>query len=90
MSFGVYEEKINSHKGVFQAFKSDDNGFRKDGFKLENVYAGPEGIALLVPGFGRAHQEAMEKLSYFACIEVFTRDTQPGQIRVNRKGKALI
>ena len=45
MSFGVYEEKINSHKGAFQAFKSDDKGFRKEGFKLENVYAGPEGIA---------------------------------------------
>ena len=29
MSFGVYEEKINSHMGAFQAFKSDDLGFRK-------------------------------------------------------------
>jgi choline dehydrogenase-like flavoprotein len=90
MSFGVYDEKINSHKGAFQAFKSDDQGFRKDGFKLENVYAGPEGISLLVPGFGKVHQQAMEKLSHFACIEVCTRDTTPGQIKVNRKGKALI
>ena len=90
MSFGVYEEKINSHMGAFQAFKSDDQGFRKEGFKLENVYAGPEGISLLVPGFGRPHQEAMEKLSHFACIEVCTRDTNPGTIKVNRKGKALI
>ncbi len=90
MSFGVYEEKINSHLGAFQAFKSDDLGFRKEGFKLENVYAGPEGIALLVPGFGRPHQEAMEKLSHFACIEVCTRDTNPGRITVNRKGRAMI
>ena len=90
MSFGVYEEKINSHKGAFQAFKSDDQGFRKEGFKLENVYAGPEGISLLIPGFGRIHQEAMAQLSHFACIEVCTRDTHPGRIRVNRKGKALI
>ncbi|MDD9302415.1 MAG: GMC family oxidoreductase [Desulfobacter sp.] len=90
MSFGVYEEKINSHMGAFQAFKSDDQGFRKEGFKLENVYAGPEGISLLVPDFGLAHHRAMEKLSHFACIEVCTRDTHPGQISVNRKGKALI
>jgi len=90
MSFGVYEEKINSHTGAFQAFKSDDQGFRKEGFKLENVYAGPEGISLLVPGFGKQHQQAMEKLSHFACIEVCTRDTNPGRIKVNRKGKALI
>jgi len=90
MSFGVYDEKINSHTGAFQAFKSDDTGFRKEGFKLENVYAGPEAIALLVPDFGLPHQEAMEKLSHFACIEVCTRDTHPGRIKVNRKGKALI
>ena len=67
MSFGVYDEKINSHTGTFQAFKSDDVGFRKEEFKLENVYAGPAGISLLVPGFGKMHQETMEKLSHFAC-----------------------
>ncbi len=90
MSFGLYDEKINSHLGAFQAFKSDDMGFRKEGFKLENVYAGPEGISLLVPGFGRPHHEMMEKLAHFACIEVCTRDTNPGQIKVNRKGNVLI
>jgi choline dehydrogenase-like flavoprotein len=90
MSFGLYDEKINSHKGAFQAFKSDDKGFRKNGYKLENVYAGPEGLALLFPGFGNQHHRYMEKLAHFACIEVCTRDTNPGQIKVNRKGKALI
>ncbi|MBT8352255.1 MAG: GMC family oxidoreductase, partial [Deltaproteobacteria bacterium] len=90
MSFGLYEEKIDSHQGAFQAFKSDDKGFRKNGFKLENVYAGPESIALLFPGFGKTHHQSMEQLSHFACIEVCTRDTNPGQIKVNRKGKALI
>ncbi len=90
MSFGIYDDKIDSHKGAFQAFKSDDKGFRENGYKLENVYAGPEGIAMLVPGFGKKHHEYMEKLAHFACIEVCTRDTNPGQVRVNRKGKALI
>jgi choline dehydrogenase-like flavoprotein len=90
MSFGLYEEKINSHQGAFQAFKSDDKGFRKNGFKLENIYAGPESIALLFPGFGKTHHQFMEQLSHFACIEVCTRDTNPGQIKVNRKERALI
>ncbi len=90
MSFGVYDEVINSHLGAFQAFKSDDKGFRKNGFKLENVYAGPEGIALLIPGFGKKHQQYMEKLPHFACIEVCTRDTRPGRVFVDKKGKALI
>jgi choline dehydrogenase-like flavoprotein len=90
MNFGVYDQPVLSHLGAFQAFKSDDAGFRKSGFKLENVYAGPAAIALLLSGFGRQHQRAMERLSHFACIEVCTRDTQPGRIKVNRRGKAII
>lgn len=90
MSFGIYNEVINSHLGAFQAFKSDDDGFRKEGFKLENVYAGPEGIALLIPGFGARHQEKMEQLSHFACMEVCTRDTQPGTVQVDKKGRVRI
>jgi len=90
MNFGIYAEPVNAHIGAFQAFKSDDPGFRHEGFKLENVYAGPSAIAMLVSGFGNAHHRFMEKLSHFACIEVCTRDTQPGRIKVNRKGKLII
>jgi choline dehydrogenase-like flavoprotein len=90
MNFGIYEQPVMSHLGAFQAFKSDDAGFRQNGFKLENVYAGPAAIALLLSGFGRQHHRAMERLSHFACIEVCTRDTQPGRIHVNRRGQAVI
>ena len=90
MNFGIYDQPVMSHLGAFQAFKSDDAGFRKNGFKLENVYAGPAAIALLLSGFGRQHHRTMERLSHFACIEVCTRDTQPGRIRVNRRGKTII
>ena len=90
MNFGIYDEPVNAHLGAFQAFKSDDPGFRKDGFKLENVYAGPAAIALLVSGFGRDHHRFMERLSHFACIEVCTRDTAPGRIRLSRSGQTII
>jgi choline dehydrogenase-like flavoprotein len=90
MNFGIYEQPVGSHLGAFQGFKSDDAGFRTNGFKLENVYAGPSALALLVAGFGRQHHRIMERLSHFACIEVCTRDTQPGRITVNRKGKAVV
>lgn len=90
MNFGIYDQPVGSHLGAFQAFKSDDTGFRKNGFKLENVYAGPAAIAMLLAGFGSQHHRAMERLSHFACIEVCTRDTQPGRIKVNRKGKATV
>jgi choline dehydrogenase-like flavoprotein len=90
MNFGIYEQPIMSHLGAFQGFKSDDAGFRRNGFKLENVYAGPAALALLVAGFGRPHHRIMERLPHFACIEVCTRDTQPGRITVNRRGKAVV
>ena len=90
MNFGVYEQPVLSHLGAFQAFKSDDAGFRENGFKLENVYAGPAAIAMLLAGFGRQHHRIMERLGHLACIEVCTRDTEPGRIKVNRKGKAII
>ncbi|HSO18881.1 MAG TPA: GMC family oxidoreductase, partial [Desulfosarcina sp.] len=86
MNFGIYDQPVMSHLGAFQAFKSDDAGFRQNGFKLENVYAGPAAIALLVSGFGRRHHRSMERLAHFACIEVCTRDTEPGRIKVDRKG----
>jgi choline dehydrogenase-like flavoprotein len=90
MNFGIYERPVLSHLGAFQAFKSDDAGFRQNGFKLENVYAGPAALALLVAGFGRSHHRLMERLPHFACVEVCSRDTQPGRIRVNRRGKAVV
>jgi len=90
MAFGIYNKEIKAHLGAFQAFKSDDAGFRKDGFKLENVYAGPAAIAILLGNYGQAHHRYMEKLSHFACIEVCTRDTTPGSIRVKRNGKTII
>ena len=90
MNFGIYDQPVMSHLGAFQAFKSDDAGFRQNGFKLENVYAGPAAIALLLAGYGRPHHRTMERLPHFACIEVCTRDTQPGRITINRQGKAMV
>lgn len=90
MNFGIYDQPVMSHLGAFQAFKSDDAGFRRNGFKLENVYAGPAAIALLVAGFGRRHHRAMERLAHFACIEVCTRDTEPGRIKVDRRGQVRL
>lgn len=89
-SFAIYEDEVNSHRGPFQAFKSDDLGFREAGFKLENVYAPASAIAMLMGGFGLKNHSYMERLSHFACIEVCTRDTQPGRIRINGKGKVIL
>lgn len=90
MSLAVYEEPVNAHKGPLQSLKSADAGFRRDGFKLENVYAPPAALAMLVPGFGRSHQRHMKDISHCACIEVAIRDTNPGRISLKRNGTLKI
>lgn len=90
MNLGVYDEKIRAFSGPLQNYKSDDPGFRRQGFKLENVFAGPGNIALLVPGFGQRHAEVMQNFERLGCIEVCVRDTNPGEIKISRKGKPII
>lgn len=90
MILALYDEVINSHKGAFQAFKSDDPNFRKGGFKLENVFAGPVAIAMLLPHFGEKHHRLMRKMNQMACIEVAVRDTNPGRISIKKNGRPVI
>ena len=90
MNLGVYDEPVHAQHGPLQSYKSDDPGFRRSGFKLENVFAPPVAIAMLVPGFGAAHMRRMKQITHFACIEVAVRDTNPGRIRVNSRGTAVV
>lgn len=90
MTFGVFDEPVNSHKGYFQTVASKDPGFRKKGFKLENVFAPPISIAMLFNVMGKWHQEIMRNYARMSCIEVAIRDDNNGEIRVDRKGKLLV
>ncbi|CAM3735108.1 GMC family oxidoreductase N-terminal domain-containing protein [Parendozoicomonas haliclonae] len=90
MTIALMNDNVDSHKGAFQALKSDDMRFRKQGFKLENVFAGPAGVALLKSGFGASHQQFMAEYRKMACIEVAVRDEVPGTIKVNNSGRLVI
>ncbi len=90
MNLALYEEPVDAFKGPLQSYKSADHHFRHSGFKLENVFAPPVAIAMLIPGFGRLHQRYMKKMRHFACIEVAVRDSSPGRIRLKRNGDLLI
>jgi choline dehydrogenase-like flavoprotein len=90
MTLGVYDEPIGAHRGPLQSYKSDDPTFRRGGFKLENVFGPPVAVAMLVPGFGARHLARMRQITHFACIEVAVRDTQPGRVRVTRRGAPVI
>jgi choline dehydrogenase-like flavoprotein len=90
MVLGVYDEPIGAHRGPMQSYKSADPTFRRAGFKLENVFAPPVAIAMLVPGFAAAHQRTMRDITHLACIEVAVRDTNPGRIRLGRRGAVVV
>jgi hypothetical protein len=90
MYFGVYDEEINAHKGLFQSVNSKDPRFRARGFKLENVFSGPATAALLFTGFGREHHQIMRHYRYMTCAEAAIRDENTGEITVDKKGRLVI
>jgi choline dehydrogenase-like flavoprotein len=90
MHLARYDEPVDAHRGPLQSYKSDDPGFRKKGFKLENVFAPPVGIAMLLPGIGASHARYMRDIRHLACIEVAIRDTSPGRIRLGKQGTPVI
>ncbi|MBT3583942.1 MAG: GMC family oxidoreductase [Halobacteriovoraceae bacterium] len=90
MVLALFNREISAHKGPFQSLKSADPNFRKKGFKLENVFGPPVAISMLLQGFGSEHMRFMKRLSQMACIEVAIRDTNPGIISLDKKGKVRI
>ena len=90
MNFAVFDEPVDAHKGVLQGVKSLDPGFRKRGFKLENVFAPPISVAVLFEQVGPKLYEFMRKYRHFACIEVAVRDENLGTLQVTSKGKLVV
>jgi choline dehydrogenase-like flavoprotein len=90
MTYALFSDPIDAHKGAFQAVKSEDRRFRVTGFKLENVFAPPIATAMLMPGFGRSHQKLMRKYRYMASMEVALRDEPSGVVKLAPSGKLLI
>ncbi len=90
MFFGLYDEIINAHKGMFQSVASKDPRFRAKGFKLENVFAGPASTAMLFTGFGPDHRDFMQHYNRMTCAEVAVRDENAGEIMVDKKGKMSV
>lgn len=90
MVMGLYDEPVDAHRGAFQTVASDEPAFRRQGFKLENVFAPPTSIAMLLPGYGREHAALMERYRHMACIEVAIRDTIPGSISLGEKDSAVV
>ncbi|MBI2606911.1 MAG: GMC family oxidoreductase [Deltaproteobacteria bacterium] len=90
MTYGLFSDHVDAHKGAFQAVKSDDPKLRRMGVKFENVFAPPIATAMLFSGMGRRHFEKMRKYRHYASIEVAVRDEPSGVIRLDKNGKLAI
>ncbi len=90
MWLGFQNEPVDAHKLAFQTVASKDPNFRKEGFKLENVFAPPISIGMLMNVTGKKHQDYMKKYRYMQCIEVAVRDENVGEIQCDNNGKLTI
>ncbi|MGM0564564.1 MAG: FAD-dependent oxidoreductase [Pseudomonadota bacterium] len=90
MSVGFQKEPVDAHKGALQSLKSTDPRFRQQGFKLENVFAGPIAMAMLHGGHGHELMRHMGRYRHMACIEVAVRDEEPGQVRLGNDGRLKV
>ncbi len=90
MSFGVMDEVVDAHRGALQAVQAHDRGLRLEGVKFENVFAPPIAVAMLLPGLGVEHSQAMLDYRHLACIEVAVRDEPLGVVRWNRRARKLV
>jgi choline dehydrogenase-like flavoprotein len=88
--YGLISEPVDAHKGAFQAVRSEDAGFRRQGIKFESNFAPPIATAMLLPRFGRVHQDLMKRYRHLASMEVAVRDEPNGRLRLDRRGKLVI
>jgi choline dehydrogenase-like flavoprotein len=89
MTFGVYDEPVDAHKGPLQSVQAHDGKLRSLGVKLENVFAGPIATAMLLPGTGIDHLKLMRQYRYLTSIEYATMDEPLGTIHVTSSGKVI-
>ena len=90
MWLGFQNDIVDAHKGMFQSVASKDPNFRAQGFKLENVFASPISIGMLMNENGMEHQRLMKQYRHMQCIEVAVRDENVGEILCDNKGKLTI
>jgi len=88
--FGMYDREINAHKGPFQVYGSHDPKLRQQGFKLENTFPPPAGLAWLFPGYGREHHATMRKFRNLSCVETSIRGFHPGTLRLDKHENLII
>jgi choline dehydrogenase-like flavoprotein len=90
MTFGLFDEPVDAHKGPLQSVQAHDDNLRRAGLKFENVFAPPIATAMLIPAYGRTHHAVMKRYRHLASIEVAVRDEPLGKIRLDSRHKLRV
>ena len=90
MWFGFQKEYVDAHRLYLQSVASKDPNFRKEGFKLENVFSGPVSASMLFTVRGARHHDYLKRYRHMQCLEVAVRDENAGEFKVDNKGNLIV
>ncbi len=90
MTFALFDETIDSHKGAFLSVQTEDAKLRRMGLKLENVATRPIHTSLLLPTIRQKNLEFMKKYRNYSSIEIGVRDEPNGKISLDSGGDVIL
>lgn len=87
---GIFNEAIDGHLGIPQSYYIDEfldlRRSPDSGYLLMPAFGSEMIVAASLPGFGRSHQELMERYQHIAALLVLLHDRTTGRVSINHKG----
>ena len=91
---GIFNETINGHLGIPQSYYIDEflnlRRVPDSGYLLMPAFGSQMIVAASLPGFGKSHQELMERYRHIAALLVLLHDRTTGRVSIDRKGTPII
>ena len=90
-----FDEKLDSHRGITQAYFCDefeeaDEERGLSGFRLEGAFGQPGIVANLMPGFGAWTKEVMTRYNYMAAMMILVPEEPSGEVKINKYGRPMV
>ena len=87
---GIFNETIDGHLGIPQSYYIDQfldlRRASDSGYLLMPAFGSQMIVAASLPGFGRSHQELMERYRHIAALLVLLHDRTTGRVSINHTG----
>jgi choline dehydrogenase-like flavoprotein len=87
-TIGVFEQPLDTHRGVCQNLYIDD--YIDEGIMLEATFTGPESMVPGLPGIGQELWDLCKQYRHMACLGIMTSEKSSGRIRADGDGDPII